>query len=221
MPGRPRSIRRRSRARSRGPVLTGGATDEFDGLGRVEQLVLRGDGLTTTSLQILTGEEITVSVVGHWHVTASEPGALRSTSGMHDETDGPDTERYLWTAREHLSTVPGDALLIREVLLAGPTGSVHGTAEVIAVLPRLSQPVAEALSATDQPNGRLLREHGISVTRELRYWGLMPAGPRYARLGPDLDAASRVPGRTYLMRLSGTGQPLAQLTEWFAPHVFR
>ena len=139
---------------------------------------------------------------------------------MHDEADGPDTEHYLFAGRQQLAAGPGDVLLIREVLLSGLTGAVHGTAEVVALLDRLSPPVAQGLSATDQPIGRLLREHGVPVSRELQSWGLQAAGPQHLRLGPNLDATSRVPARTYVMRLSDTREPLAVLTEWFAPHVF-
>jgi chorismate-pyruvate lyase len=76
------------------------------------------------------------------------------------------------------------------------------------------------LALTDQPIGRLLRDHGVQVTRELCAWGLIPAGSRAARLGPRLTSASRVPGRTYVMRLTATKMPLAVLTERFSPHVF-
>ena len=60
----------------------------------------------------------------------------------------------------------------------------------------------------------------MQVTRELRRWGLLPAGRQAARLGDGLTSTSRVPARTYLMRLTSTGKPLALLTERFAPHVF-
>jgi len=35
-----------------------------------------------------------------------------------------------------------------------------------------------------------------------------------------VNPESRIPGRTYLMRLTGTGRPLALLTERFSPAVF-
>ena len=85
---------------------------------------------------------------------------------------------------------------------------------------RLSQPVADALAATDEPIGRLLRDNGVPVTRELRRWGLAAAGPQARHLGRTLTSSSRVPARTYVMRLANTGEPLAVLTERFAPHVF-
>ena len=200
----------------------GAATDEFLGMGRVEQLVLRGDGLTTTSLEILTGDRITVVVDGHWRLTVPDDGALHpSTSSMHFDLDSPDVEDYLAMGLLELQVSAGDLLLIRDVLLVGAGGRrVHGSAEVVALLDGLSERVAEALATTDQPIGRLLRDNGVQVTRELRRWGHLPAGRQAARLGEGLTPSSRVPARTYLMRLA-SGKPLALLTERFAPHVFR
>jgi len=214
---------RRHPGRNRAPIHGAGATDEFLGMGRVEQLVLRGDGLTTTSLEILTGDRITVVVDGHWRLTVPDDGAAHSsTSSMHFDPDSPDIEDYLALGLIELEASAGDALLIRDVLLVGAAGRrVHGSAEVVALLDRLSQPVAEALATTDQPIGRLLRDNGVQVTRELRRWGHLPAGRQAARLGDDLISTSRVPARTYLMRLTSTGKPLALLTERFAPHVFQ
>lgn len=222
MPGAGRSGRRRRRGASRGPILSAGATDEFRGLGRVEQLVLRGDGLTTTSLEILTGERITVSVVGHWRITVPEnPPPEAGASSMQYGDDGPDVEYYLATGKSQLGARAGDVLLIRDVLLVGPTGSVHGSAEVVALLHLLPDPVAAALAATDQPIGRLLRDTGVPVTRELLRWGLATAGPCASSLRVGLHPTSRVPARTYLMRLANTGQPLAVLTERFSPVLFQ
>jgi len=141
---------------------------------------------------------------------------------MHFDPDSPDIEDYLALGLIELEASAGDALLIRDVLLVGVAGRrVHGSAEVVALLDRLSQPVAEALATTDQPIGRLLRDNCVQVTRELRRWGHLPAGRQAARLGDDLISTSRVPARTYLMRLTSTGKPLALLTERFAPHVFQ
>jgi len=81
--------------------------------------------------------------------------------------------------------------------------------------------IPKALATTDQPIGLLLRDNGVQVTRELQRWGHLPAGRQAGRLGEGLTPTSRVPARTYLMRLSSTGKPLALLTERFAPHVFR
>lgn len=216
----PLSRAHRRSLRSRPPVKESGATDEFPGLGRVEQLVLRGDGLTTTSLEILTGDTITVEVAGHWSIAIPGSDDLILASSMHYEDDGTNTGDYIAAAHRHLATTAGEVLLVREVLLVGPDGTVHGSAEVLARLGEIPQPVAEALALTDQPIGRLLRDHGVQVTRELCTWGLIPAGSRAARLAPQLTSASRVPGRTYVMRLTATKTPLAVLTERFAPHVF-
>jgi hypothetical protein len=36
--------------------------------------------------------------------------------------------------------------------------------------------IPKALATTDQPIGRLLRDNGVQVTRELQRWGHLPAG---------------------------------------------
>ncbi|HEV7950841.1 MAG TPA: chorismate pyruvate-lyase family protein [Glaciihabitans sp.] len=203
----------------RSPVIERGATDEFPGLGRVEQLVLRGDGLTTTSLEILTGDTITVRVNGHWSITVPGRTDPAFTSAMFTD-DAPDVSEYLATAHARLEAQPGEVLLVRDVLLVGSSGRVHGSAEVIARHTALPAKVADALASTDQPIGRLLRDHAVGVTRELRTWGFMPAGPQARHLSPELTSLSRVLGRTYVMRLTSTGTPLAVLTERFASHVF-
>lgn len=197
----------------------GGATDDIEGLGRLEQLVLRGDGLTTTSLEILTGHRIGVEVSGHWTISVPDGGST-TTSTMHAELGAPGVEERLETALAELGAGPGDELLVRDVLLVGSGGAVHGAAEVVARRAALPDAVAHVLATTDQPIGRLLRDSDVPVTRELRRWGLLPAGVQAGRLGPGLTAASRVPGRTYVMRMSSDGSPLAVLTERFAPHVF-
>lgn len=201
--------------------MNSAATDEFTGLGRVEQLVVRGDGLTTTSLTILTGEDINVSVDGHWQVTVPTDSPDRLPGGtMHFDHDSADVDGYVATGYNDLDARGGDVLLVREVLLVGTSGTVHGVAEVVAMLHELPHPVVEALASTDQPLGRLLRDNGVVVTRELRRWGRLLAGPRAGQLGATLTPSSRVAGRTYVMRLSSSGRPLAALTERFAPHVF-
>jgi chorismate-pyruvate lyase len=212
---------RRRSLRSRPPVVESGATDEFPGLGRVEQIVLRGDGLTTTSLEILTGHPITVEVAAHWSLAVPGSDDFFLGTSLNYEDGQRATGNHLATARRHLATTAGEVLLVREVLLVGPDRTVHGSAEVLARLGEIPQPVAEALALTDKPIGRLLRDHGVQVTRELCSWGLMPAGSRAASLGAGLTNTSRVPGRTYIMRLSATKMPLAVLTERFAPHVFQ
>jgi chorismate-pyruvate lyase len=208
------------RRRWRAAVAGAGATDEFAGLGRVEQLVLRGDGLTTTSLEILTGQRVTVEVLGHCVVAVPEPGPRSAVLGLATETDGSDAESHLAAARVRLDAAIGDLVLIREVLLVGSGQDVLGCAEVVALSRELPMPVAHALSTTDQPLGRLLNEHDVPVRRELHRWGLLPAGPQAHRLSPALDASSRVPGREYVMRNASTGRTFGLLVERFSPHVF-
>jgi chorismate-pyruvate lyase len=190
------------------------------GLGTVEQLVLRGDGLTTTSLEILTGETVTVEVLGHWTITVPSPGENIVSSSTLYEDDSPDPVDYLATAHQHLETTPGERLLVRDVLLIGPSRTVHGSAELIARMDELPSTVAEELAGTEKPIGRLLVEHGVQVRRELHAWGRLPAGARADRLDATLTPTSRVPGRTYVMRLAHTGTPLAVLTERFTPALF-
>ncbi|PRY69376.1 uncharacterized protein DUF98 [Glaciihabitans tibetensis] len=196
------------------------ATDEFPRLGRVEQLVLRGDGLTTTSLEILTGEQISVEVAGHWMIAVPDPADAVSRGSSLYEDDSPDPGEYIALAHHNLGVQPGERLLVRDVLLIGPGRTVHGAAEVVARLDELPAPVATALATTEQPIGRLLRDHGVHVSRELQSWGLIPAGLRAERLEPGLTSGSRVSGRTYIMRLVSSRTPLAVLVERFAPHVF-
>lgn len=187
---------------------------------RVEQLVLRGDGLTTTSLEILTGERVSVEVLGHWTDTVPAPGENSDQDSTLFDADSPDPGYYLGIAHEHLDASVGERLLVREVLLIGPTRTVHGSAELIARMDELPPRVAEELAGTEKPIGRLLLEHGVQVRRELRTWGRMPAGARAPRLGRGLSPLSRVPARTYVMRLAATDAPLAVLTERFAPGMF-
>jgi chorismate-pyruvate lyase len=206
--------------RSTGGAAGGRAAGWFAELSQVEQLVLRGDGLTTTSLEILTGERVSVDVLGHWTITVPAPGENTGAVSALYEDDGPDPGYYLAAAHQHLDLTVGERLLVRDVLLIGPTRTVHGAAEIIARMDELPARVAEELAATEKPIGRLLVEHGVQVRRELRSWGRLPAGSRAERLGPRLSATSRVPGRTYVMRLAENGRPLAVLTEKFAPRVF-
>lgn len=198
----------------------GSDTAAVTGLGTVEQLVLRGDGLTTTSLEILTGETVTVEVLGHWTVTVPSPGENIVAASTLYEDDSPDPIDYLATAHQHLETRPDERLLVRDVLLIGPSRTVHGSAELIARMDELPPVVAEELAGTEKPIGRLLVEHGVQVRRELRTWGRLPAGARAKRLDASLTPTSRVPGRTYVMRLAQNGTPLAVLTERFAPALF-
>lgn len=205
----------------RPPVTRTGATDELPGLGRVEQLVLRGDGLTTTSLEILTGERIDVIVDGHWHLTVSDTDERLPGGTMNFDLDGPDVDGYLATGLTDLAARVGDVLLVREVLLVGQSGTVHGSAEVVALAAELPEPVSEALATTSQPIGRLLRDHGVPVSRALKRWGFTRAGRQAARLEPGLVPTSKVLGRTYVMTLLGSGHAIAALTERFSPHVFQ
>ncbi|OHV39864.1 hypothetical protein BCD49_09690 [Pseudofrankia sp. EUN1h] len=190
-------------------------------LGRVEQLVLRGDGLTTTSLEILTGHEITVRVRRHWRLAL--PAQAERAYDIFDGYTGPGADTlaaYSTVGYRDLGGVPGDDLLIREVLLCGDDGVIYATASLFAVLDRLPPDVAHRLATTGAPIGKLLVRAGIQVKREIRRWGHFPAGDFAAHLGPAVQADTRVPARTYLMRSMVTGEPLTLITEWFAPRLF-
>ena len=211
-------MRRRGTSRG-GPAVV--RHRDVQPLGPVEQLVLRGDGLTTTSLEILTGAGISVQVRGHWRLPV--PSVATAGSGGADEhytgLGAPDVDRCLELGVRELAAQPGDVLLVRDVLLVGDDGVVYGAAEVVAAAHRLPPAVARELASTDHPIGRLLRDGNVQVAREMRRWGTLRAGSRADVLGADGER-SPVLGRTYRMLLSGTGEPLAVLTEWFAPRVF-
>ena len=197
------------------------ATDSAAELGPVEQLVLRGDGLTTTSLEILTGKEITVRVRRHWRLHL--PAQTETTDAVIDgyaDFGGNPFDAYITVGYQDLDCAAGDDLLIREVLLCGANGVTYGTASVFAALDRLPPDVAHQLATTDAPIGKLLVRAGIQVKRELRRWGMLRAGDFAAHLGPTVDPESRVPSRTYRMRDMTTGQPITLITEWFAPLLF-
>lgn len=202
---------------------TKGATDTFPGLGRVEQLVLRGDGLTTTSLEILTGCDINVRVHRHWRLPV--PDRLDDIHADHlaaSYTGMDDTgfATSVTIASDLLGAAPGSDLIVRDVLLTGDNGVNYGASHVVAVLGRLPSTLAHQLATTDIPIGKLLVQSRISVRRELRRWGLTSAGHRAQSLDPRLRPDTPVPSRSYLMRLVDHGEPLAAFTEWFAPHLF-
>ncbi len=182
-------------------------------------MVLRGDGLTTTSLEILTGGEIGIRLLEQRTVLLTEPtpvqpGADSARPAVFDDAD------VAWAEMGELELRPGEELLIRRVSLTDPGGTVYAVAEVIAVVDRLPAAVAMLLFTTPTPLGKALVADGVAVTRELRRWGGYRAGRFAAMLGPTLEAASVVAGRTYRMLASETDEPLAVVTEWFAPRLF-
>lgn len=196
------------------------ATDGVPGLGRVEQLVLRGDGLTTTSLEILTGHEISVRVRRQWRLAISGGGGPAAGFDTYASDSLMESEDYEALARYDLAARSGEEVLVREVVLVSDHGVTYGAARVLAVLDRLPPEVAHALIASQAPIGKLLVASGQQVVRELRRWGLVEAGDLAPRLGPGVTASSRVPARTYRMLESGTRHPLTMITEWFAPRLF-
>ena len=197
------------------------ATDDIPGLGRVAQLVLRGDGLTTTSLEVLTGRPITVRVLAHWVWDMADGlEALAPADPAYTGIVPHDVGECARVAHHHLEPGEHERLLVREILLVDDTGTVHGASAVVAVLDRLPPSVARRLATTDEPIGRTLREHSVSVTRVLLRWGLRPAGGRGRHLPTAGSPQRRVPARDYVMRLAATGAPLAVFTEWFDPALF-
>ena len=167
-------------------------------------MVLRGDGLTTTSLEILTGREIGIQLVGQRSVLVTEPARARA--------DGARARALEVRSR--------DELLIRRVNLTDAGSTVYAVASTVAVLNRMPATVAHALVETPMPFGKALAADGVAVTRELRRWGGYRAGWFAGALGPTLTPASVVAGRTYRLLSSETGEPLAVITERFAPRLF-
>ncbi len=188
------------------------------GLGTAEQLVLRGDGLTTTSLEILTGAVITTRLRAHWILPLHRDA--RSVVDEADQYTGsvpPESGRWAAAGFDVLGARPGEELLIRELDLMGD-GQVVAAATVVAVIGVLPPALAHILGTTDEPIGRLLSQRDIPVRRELTRWGLRPAERLAGRLG--VKPSDPVPARSYLMRSVRVGRPLAAIEEWFAPRVF-
>ncbi|WP_242605702.1 chorismate pyruvate-lyase family protein [Frankia sp. Cppng1_Ct_nod] len=199
------------------PPDTSPTVEATPGLGWIEQLVLRGDGLTTTALEILT-----VRVRRQQRIPLDPSADQDRAAGdpSHPDLAFGDTETYSDIGIRDLDCETGDDLLIREVLLTGDDGVTYGTASVLAVVNRLPVDVTRGLAETEEPIGKLLVRAALPVVRELRAWGLLPAGDFAAHLGPGIDGQSRVPARTYRMRGMLTGRPLTLITEWFAPRLF-
>ena len=193
-------------------------------LGMVTQLVLRGDGLTTTSLEILTGRTVRTSVRAHWHLPLHQQ--FRDMTTDDDQyTGSPPAEpgRFAQVGFSTLAAGVDDELLIRDIDLIGSDERcgqtmVLAAATVVAVMSVLPSSTAHLLGTTDQPIGRLLADEHVQVRRELARWGLRPAGHLGERLGVGPD--SWVPARSYLMRAVSGSRPLAVIEEWFAPSVF-
>ena len=198
-----------------------GAAPPASTIGRVEQLVLRGDGLTTTSIEILTGREVTVRVRRQWRFPLPTQGAPASEPlGGFAGLDLGDVDGYARAGYDDLEAEEGDELLIRDVVLVGDDDVVYGAATVYAVAGRLPAQVVHRLATTTDPIGKLLVRAGEPIRRELREWGLLPAGDFAAHLGPDVRPDSRVPARTYRMVSMTSQRPVSMITEWFAPRLF-
>lgn len=185
----------------------------------LELLVLRGDGLTTTSIEVLTGREIGVQLQGQRTVRVTgAPGhqddGASPYAGVAFDADGP------LMGAEELDPAPGDELLIRRVHLTDPVATIYAVGEVVSVLNRIPASLADALLTTSTPLGKGLAAAGVAYRREPRRWGDYRAGELADTLGPELTAASLVPGRTYRMVSMATDRPLAVITEWFAPRLF-
>ncbi len=198
--------------------MTTGASDELPGLGRVVQLVLRGDGLTTTSLEVLTGDRITVSVRSHWVLAGDQDLAVIEAGDEYTGTSGEPIGRQVSRAVAGLRPDGDDSLLIREVLLTGR--EVWGASTVVAVLERVPESVRHTLATTDDPLGRTLHEAGVVTTRQVAKWGRVPAGRWGTVLAGSPGPDALVPAREYLMLPSSGDDPIAHLVEWFSPDVF-
>ena len=104
-------------------------------------------------------------------------------------------------------------VLERHVLLRGETTSTPVLyAESRIALEHLDEYVKEGLLATDQPIGRLIREHRMETFREL----LASERASFPHLARVFGLAPRTPllARTY--RMSSGGRPVMLIAEWFA-----
>lgn len=206
-----------SSGRTRKQARTG-ATDAIPGLGRVEQLVLRGDGLTTTSIEILTGSPVTVRVVRHGRFAMGDFG-YQHGDDVYTGLESPDWAMSSGVAETDLSARDGDQLLVRDVALV-VNDLPYAAANVVAIASLLPAPVAHALARTDEPIGKLLVRSDIATRRVLRRWGRREAGSFAPLLGAPVQSSSSVLSRTYTMLLTPTDQPLAAITECFHPRLF-
>jgi chorismate-pyruvate lyase len=181
----------------------------------VEQLLLRGDGLTTTSIETLTGRDITVQLQGQrrTHRIGVADDVDEGYAGLAFDADAP------LAGAEELETVVGDELLVRRVHLVDGGATVYAVGEVVAVLNRLPPSLVEVLLTTTVPLGKAMVASGIAVKRQLRVWGRQRAGELAVPLGPNLAPDSTVPARTYRMVSVTTGLPLNVITEWFSPRL--
>jgi chorismate-pyruvate lyase len=180
-------------------------------------LVLRGDGLTTTSIETLAGRRIESRLQGQRRVrleTLTTPDRP-SYTGVSPEVGVPLADIM------QLEAAPEDELLVRRVHLTDPALIVFAVGEVLAVLDRLPPDLVETLSTSTMPLGRALVGAGIPVVRQMCSWGNRPAGPFASALGPGLTATSLVPCRTYRMVSMTSGKPLTVVVEWFAPRLFQ
>lgn len=195
-----------------------GATDAIPGLGRVEQLVLRGDGLTTTSIEILVGSSVSVRVVRHGRLAVGDISHQQGED-VYTGLEPPDWAMSNTVAQNDLYASDGEQLLVRDVVLVAD-GIAYAAANLVAVAHLLPDPVAQALARTDEPIGKLLARSGVTTRRALRRWGHREAGSFATLLGPPVESSSSVLARTYTMLLPPTDQPLAAITEYFHPRLF-
>lgn len=197
-----------------------GATDRLAGLGRLEQLVLRGDGLTTTSLEVLTGEQVTAHPLQHWVVAATDDlSAAGGGANPYTGTASSAVAAELRRAHDVLELLSAESLLVREVLLRGET-QVWATACVSCVLDRLPEAVVRTLATSEAPIGRTLHEAGVVTSRKLTGWGRRPAGRWANQLAGVESETELIPGREYVMTLPLDGRPLGYFVEWFSPVLF-
>ena len=200
---------------------TARATDEIPGLGRLEQLMLRTDGLTTTSMEVLIGARIDVEVVEHWILPLhADVHAMSASDPDYTGIIPPEVAAGVDRSLVVLDARPEETLLMREILHRGDDGARYGAAAVAVVLDRLPTAVARVLAGSDEPIGRALRAAGVMIERELLTWGLEPAGDRAHRLTGSVEPWQPVPAREYVMRLSDQGVALGLFSEWFAPCLF-
>lgn len=159
-----------------------------------------------------------VTVRSHWILAADQDFAQLGGEDEYTGTSGEPVGAQVSRAIADLRAQGDDALLIREVLLTGR--QVWGASTVVAVLGRVPESVRNVLATTDRPLGRTLHGAGVVTTRQIRRWGLVPAGRWASVLAGDLDPKTLIPAREYVMQPSSGEAPVAHLVEWFSPEVF-
>jgi chorismate-pyruvate lyase len=156
----------------------------------LQEALLRTDGTVTDLLELFTHENILIDKL--------DPGLYSS------ECDWPDAD-------EHAGPV------IRDVLLRGKTtGQAYIFAHTHLFQERLATPVQTRLSETNEPIGKVLREHRLEDFRQIEERGRRQMPTVAALLGGE--ASDPMQWRRYSV-ISG-GLVIMEITEVFSERLF-